>query len=87
MAILRRYSGQSTYEDRRGNTHSRAYTRVSRDREYFTVRLETRSTFDILSLQYYGSPLMYWLIADFNDYLDPDVILMPGDEIKIPRVQ
>lgn len=85
MAVLSRYRSQSTFEDRRGNIYSRRQPRISKDREYFTITIERPTTFDLLALQQYGSPLLYWLIADFNDYLDPDVTLQKGTKIKIPR--
>lgn len=85
MAIISRYSSLSTYQARQGNTLPRKAARVSKNREYYIVEIEKPTTFDLLALQQYGSPLLYWLIADFNDYLDPDVTLQKGTKIKIPR--
>ena len=85
MALIRRYSGLSTYEDRQGNTLPRRYKRVSKDRDYFVITLEKPSTFDIIALQQYGSPTLYWYLADFNDYIDPTVTLPAKTQIKVPR--
>lgn len=85
MAVLSRYANQSTFEIN-GNTYARRQHRLSKDREYYVITLNKPSTFDLLALQQYGSPLMYWMIADFNDYLDPTVTLQAGTEIKIPRM-
>ena len=85
MAILSRYNNQSTYEVN-GNIYARRQKRISKDRDYFVLTLDKPATLDLLALQQYGTPLMYWLIADFNDMLDPTVTLQAGSKIKIPRV-
>lgn len=85
MAVLRRYSGLTTYADRRGNLLPRRYKRVSKDRDFFVITLKKPATFDIIALQQYGTPTLFWIIADFNDYLDPTVLLPAGTEIKVPR--
>lgn len=85
MAVQRRYQSVSTFQDSRGNTYSRRYKGVSKDRTYTQIVTTEPTTFDLLSLQQYGSPLMYWLIANFNDYLDPTVTIPAGTTIKIPR--
>ena len=86
MAIVQRERNQSTFEDRRGNTYSKRYKRLSKDTEYYTIVTATYTTLDLIALQQYGSPLMYWLIADFNDYLDPTITIPPQTTLKIPRI-
>lgn len=41
-------------------------------------------TLDSLSLYYYGSPLYFWIIADFNRLQDPYKELAEGTKLKIP---
>lgn len=86
MDVLRRYSNEILYEDSNGNQHPRRYSRVNKEFSSITIELEKQRTFDDLSLQYFGTPIMYWLIADYNDYLDPDVTLLKGTKIKIPVI-
>ena len=78
--------GSSSLEYKRGNTYSRRYKRLSKDTEYYTIVTATYTTLDLIALQQYGSPLMYWLIADFNDYLDPTITIPPQTTLKIPRI-
>ena len=87
MDVLRRYEGQRTYEDLKGNSFSGRYKRVSKDLSYTLQELDKPSTFDKLSLQHYGTPLMFWLIADFNDYIDPTVDLPIGTKLRIPVIE
>ncbi len=86
MAVVNRERGRSTFEDRRGNTYSRRYKRLDKSTEYYTITTQNYTTLDLVALQQYGSPLMYWMIADFNDYLDPTITIPPKTELKIPRV-
>ena len=84
MAVVSRYRSLSTYEYN-GNDYPRRYARVSKSTPYFEIVATSPTTFDLIALQQYGSPLMYWLIADFNDYIDPTVTLPAGTKIKIPQ--
>lgn len=43
-------------------------------------------TFDSISLQYYNSPLYFWVIMDFNNIQDPFYILNVGQTLKIPTL-
>ena len=85
MAVLSRYANQSTFEVN-GSVYARRQKRLSKDREYFVITTNSRTTLDVIALQQYGSPLLYWMIADFNDMLDPTVVLPVGTKLKIPRM-
>jgi hypothetical protein len=39
---------------------------------------------DILAYNYYRDPLKFWLIADANDEVDPEDLLVPGRRLLIP---
>lgn len=41
-------------------------------------------TLDTLALYYYNSPTYFWIIADFNNILDPYEELKIGSILKIP---
>lgn len=41
-------------------------------------------TLDSLSLYYYNNPTYFWLIADFNNIIDPYKDLVPGEVLNIP---
>ena len=43
-------------------------------------------TLDSLSMQFYGSPTYWWIIADFNRIIDPMIKLYAGDTLKIPNI-
>lgn len=39
---------------------------------------------DLLAYEYYRDPQKFWLIADANDIVDPEELLVPGRTILIP---
>lgn len=87
MAMLRRYQGASTFQARGGNVFSARYVRLDKTATpFFTVKTTAPSTLDLLSVKYYSTPLLYWLIQDMNDIVDPLLTIPAGAEIKIPQV-
>lgn len=86
MAVLDRYKSVPTYKDKNGNTVSGRYRRLSKDTPCYEVVINKKSTLYVISLQQYGTPLLYWLIADMNDYIDPDTTIDGGTVLKIPSV-
>lgn len=51
---------------------------------YINHVIKEFDTLDSLALYYYGNPIYYWIIADFNRILDPFEKLVEGNNIKIP---
>ncbi len=51
---------------------------------YVTHTVIKGDTLDSLSLYYFNSPLYFWIIATFNDILDPYEDLKEGTILKIP---
>ena len=47
-------------------------------------KVKQGDTLDSMSLYYYGNPTYYWIIADYNDILDPFLPLVEGDILKVP---
>ena len=86
MAILSRYQSLPTFEDDQGNTYSTRYKRAAKNFQYFEVVLSKPATLDLISQQQYGTPLLYWAIADLNDILNPMVLLPAGMKIKVPQI-
>lgn len=39
---------------------------------------------DILAYNFYRNPEKFWLIADANTEMDPDDLLEPGRQLRIP---
>lgn len=86
MALLRRYKTQETFTDSSGNTGMRPYKRLDKSMGSRTIETDRMTTLDIISLQQYGTPLLFWLIADFNDILDPLKIIPKGTTLQIPVI-
>lgn len=57
---------------------------LSRNILHINHLVKAGDTLDNLSLYYYGNPTYYWIIADFNDILDPFKELVVGYKLKIP---
>lgn len=51
---------------------------------YVVHTVKLNDTLDSLSLYYYGNPLYYWIIADFNNIQDPYINLEVGQKLNIP---
>jgi len=49
---------------------------------FHTVGAEDR--LDLLAYRYYGNAQKFWVIADANDELDPEALLVPGRQLRIP---
>lgn len=54
------------------------------DTPYVVHEVVHGDTLDTLSLYYYNSPLLFWIIADFNHIQDPYKELVIGTLLKIP---
>lgn len=39
---------------------------------------------DLLAFEFYGNPEKFWLIADANTEMDPESLLQPGRQLRIP---
>lgn len=60
---------------------------VSKNNSYILVPVSVDTNLDYLANKYYGRPDYFWLIADFNDILDPFLPLYGRfKEIKIPSI-
>ena len=51
---------------------------------YHTVQSNEECRLDIISYNYYGNPLLWWVLAQANDIYDPLVKPKAGDILRIP---
>lgn len=61
--------------------------RLEKQTSFVKHKIKSGDTLDSLALYYYGNPTYYWIIADFNDILDPFLPLVVGEIISIPTFQ
>lgn len=61
--------------------------RLEKQTSFVKHEIKSGDTLDSLALYYYGNPTYYWIIADFNDILDPFLPLIVGQIINIPTFQ
>lgn len=54
------------------------------DVNFVSHKIVQGDTLDTLSLYYYNSPTYFWIIADFNNIIDPFEDLSVGKILKIP---
>ena len=54
---------------------------------WFAHKIIQDDTLDSLALKYYNNPTLWWVIAYFNDIVDPFIVLREHyDIIKIPSI-
>nr|DAJ89554.1 MAG TPA: baseplate wedge protein [Caudoviricetes sp.] len=74
------------------NTEDKKYTygittNISKNTTYVAHKVKDTDTLDYLALKYYNNPTYYWVIANFNDILDPYIKLVEYfSVIKIPNI-
>lgn len=81
-----RYEGFPYYYHKEDNKYIYGITgQISKDITFVTHTVRPYDTLDSLALTYYGRPDYYWIIADYNDILDPLLPLYTKfKNIKIP---
>ncbi len=50
----------------------------------YTHTVTADQRLDTIAMLYYTDPLRFWLIADANNEMDPEDLLVPGRGILIP---
>lgn len=81
-----RLTGLSTLNNVEDNTLLlESYLPIQKTDQYFLYEVQQGDTLDSIALSKYGSPIYWWIIADYNDMLD---CLEPilGTTIKIPEL-
>ena len=54
--------------------------------KYVTVNNATENRLDIISVRYYRSPIMWWVIALANNIIDPFTEIPAGTVLRIPAM-
>ena len=85
---ISRYQSFPFYYNTLDNKYIYGITSQLRDDSLYVAHKVTQEdTLDSLSLQYYGRPDYYWIIADFNHIQDPFIKLYGNmNSIKIPTL-
>lgn len=55
--------------------------------KYHTVEMHEVNRLDIIADRYYRNPLLWWIIAQANNIVDPFQSLTPGDVLRIPGIE
>lgn len=62
-------------------------SQLKKNINYVLVNINQFDTLDSLAEKYYGRPDLFWVIADFNDILDPFISLFGNyTSIKVPTL-
>lgn len=62
-------------------------SQLNKNINYAIVNVKQGDTLDIYAEKYYGRPDLFWVIADFNDIVDPFIELFNNYKtIKIPTL-
>lgn len=56
------------------------------DDQFYEVEAKYENRLDLISHKFYGTPLLYWVIAEASDLLDPQEI-KTGTLLRIPNRQ
>lgn len=85
-----RYRRTTRLLDDEGNTYLETADRLEfperEDDSYHLVTAKDSNRLDLISYQYYGTPLLYWVIAIASDIDDP-LNVPPGTSLRIPSKQ
>lgn len=82
-----RYETFPYFYDAKNNRYYYGLTANLRtDVGYVLHKVKAGDSYDSLSLDYYGSPIFYWVIIDFNRIRDAFSSPEVGSEIKIPSL-
>lgn len=85
FARLSRYNNVPFYYNVNDNKYMCGTYIPLNDSTPFTYHIIKRNdTLDSLALYYYNNPTYFWIIADFNNIIDPYEALKVGERIKIP---
>ena len=87
-SYISRYASFPYYYNTRDDKYIYGTTsRLSKDVTFVAHAVIQSDTLDSLAFEAYGRPDLYWIIADFNDILDPTAPLFGKyDVIKIPTL-
>ena len=82
---ISRYSNSPIYYHKLDNKWvTELGSQLKYDTAYSIHQVMPYEDYDVISLEYYNTPLLYWVICDFNNIQDPFEPPKPGTTLKIP---
>lgn len=83
---MSRMAGLETYNNIQDNTMLLGtYLPIKQSDSYFLYTAQQGDTLDSIALKNYGTPIYWWIIADYNDMLDCTQPIL-GMTLKIPEL-
>ena len=83
---ISRYTVVPTFYNELDNTNQSGFpVQIDPSSQYVLHKVVPGDSLDSISLYYYGNPTYYWIIADFNNILDPSEQLKLDSQLKIPN--
>lgn len=84
---MSRYNGFPYYYNTLDKKYVYGTTSNLRDSIVFTLyEVKYGDTYDSIALDFYNTPLYFWVICDFNRIQDPFDTPEPGTRLKIPSI-
>ena len=59
---------------------------LNKDTVFTVYTVKPADTLDLIALEYYNNPTLFWVIADFNDIHNPYDELEVGSKLNIPTL-
>ena len=74
---------QRSYVNSDGKMVSDRYSLHS-TKDYKLIKLEKDQFLDEISMEYYDTPLYYWIVGEVNNIKDPFLKIKKGTTLRIP---
>ena len=88
LSSTSRFINTNVYTDKNQNTFFGLWNKLELTADDFdeeiTVKEKYIGALDKLSYELYGTEEYWWVIADFNNIIDPFLDMQVGDVIKVP---
>lgn len=82
-----RYNGFPYYYQVLDKKYTYGITANLKDGLVYTLyEVQYGDTYDSIALDFYNTPLYFWVVCDFNRIQDPFEIPTPGTKLKIPSI-
>lgn len=85
-----RYRNLNVFIDDVGDEYLETYSGyeipITSGDKYHQIETGEEGRLDLIAYKYYGHPMLYWIIAEANEIIDPLSITV-GDILRIPSTQ
>lgn len=82
---LSRYQGfPYLYDEYNNRYYMGLQSNLSTDTSYSLYEVKQGDSYDSIAYNFYGSPLFYWVICDYNRIFDSLKNPTPGTQLKLP---